>query len=145
MAQGGQLRIGIRHLLQDRRGNRVDVVMERSGGRLDGERIRADEDFVHEDADGIEVGATIYLGARDLFGRHIGERAQQAARRRRRLQEPSHPEVHQFDAAVGAHQHVLWFQIPVHDAARMNVRESGEDLAQNAAHFSRSGGARRDG
>ena len=74
---------------------------------------------------------------RDLFGRHVGRRAERDAERcqRRGAAGIAHG---LRDAEIGDHrvvpedQHIVGLDVAMHDAARMRVRERVRDITQNA-------------
>ena len=107
-----------------------------------GEGMRAGEQFVGDHAKGVEVRASVGRDvARRLFGGHVRRGADRHSRRGqrrgarhglrgRRGHRLGDPEVGHHGRAL-AEQHVLRFDVAVHDATTVRVRERPRDVAHH--------------
>ena len=109
------------------------------GGGVEGQF--AAEHLIRQDADRVQVGPVIDVGIRGrLFGRHVGGRAQGNAERRERgltargAHRLSHAEVRDHGVLAG-YEHVVRFDVPVHDALGVSIGEGVHDVAQDSYHL----------
>ncbi len=91
------------------------------------ERLLAREHLEHHDADGVDVAAGVGDAAGHQLGGEVGDRAEQGRPGRRRGgRRPGEPEVADLDASVVGEQHVLGFEVAVHDAGAVGRGEARE-------------------
>ncbi len=120
-------------------GSFVDDAVEGGAhaGALEGQAAR--EDLEGGDGEGVAVGGRRSVAAREELRRRVGGRAEDhAGLGEAAVSSAGDAEIHQLEAAVPAHQHVLGLHVPVDDARLRGGLEGGHGLHQEPqAHFRR--------
>ena len=115
--------------------------LEHLGGVVADERPLAAGELVEHDAEREHVGASVDLAASGLFGRGVGERAdedsqagRQVDRARRfvrsgdaRIPPQGHAKVQHLDAAGRRHHHVRGFEVAMHEAVLVGLGQGVGD------------------
>ena len=97
------------------------------------ERERAGEHPVEDHAERVDVARGACRLAARLLRRDVGRRAEHGSgfRERARTAHSRDPEVGDLDALLGVEEHVRGFEVAVHEAAVVRVREAGRDLRRD--------------
>ena len=103
----------------DRHGHgRFSVVGRPSGHHL-----------IHDDAQGIQVGAVVRIAALGLLGRNVVDGAQSLLGQGVALaHDPGNAEVHHLDGAVFQHHHIVGLDVPVDNAPAVGMLQTLGDL-----------------
>mmetsp|Transcript_52124 Transcript_52124/g.149421 ORF Transcript_52124/g.149421 Transcript_52124/m.149421 type:complete len:240 (+) Transcript_52124:202-921(+) len=89
--------------------------------RVSSERQRTNDKLVHHHAERPPIDGTRVPLAEDCLGRKVLRCSHQGVRTRSLL---ATTHVHKLGVAFKIQQHILWLEIPVHDAARVEVLQS---------------------
>ena len=100
------------------------------------ERGCAGQQFEGHDAQGVDVAARSGGGADDLFGGEVGGRAEDHAggRDARLGDRPHQSEVDQFHLTVIGDQHVLGFEVAMHQAGPVGGAQAAQHRAEDGYH-----------
>ena len=100
------------------------------------ERRCPGEQFEGHDSGGVDIAARTDGSPLNLFGREVAGRPEDDARRGDPGlgNGPHQPEVDQFDLAVIGDQHILRFDVAVHQSGPMGHTEAAEDRMQHGRH-----------
>ncbi len=107
------------------------------------ERMPPRQQLIHDDAEAVEVGASVDVAAEGLLGRQILERADDHAARAvlavgRQLLGDA--EVHELGDADAVDQNVVWFEVAVNNSMTVDLGEGKGDLHHQIRDLLDAGG-----
>ena len=115
----------------------IDLRLHQIVFAVGGKRRRAGEHFVEHDGEAVEVASLVAFLAAQLLGRHVGERADDAAAAGQALAaaDAGDAEIHDFQHAVFRHHQVRRFDVAVDHAHAVRVSQPVGGLRNDGEAF----------
>ena len=129
--------VDVRIIFGRRRWWRVNVVLHdlKFAIAFEGEMSR--QHFIQRDSEFVDVGANVYVAILDLFGRHVGKRAQLRARARHaaRAHYFRDTEVHHLNEAIFIQHQVAGLDVTMENSRAVRIPDAEQRLPEERNRF----------